>query len=88
MGYRPPILSDGSDDDVPELYDDESDDSDDNDDEVKVEFDKIEQIDPGAKQIILLSVDKTVPSGIMTRFVALAKGNGWGLGLKTSGKKL
>ena len=40
------------------------------------------------KQIILLSVDKTVPTGIMNRFVVMAKRNGWGLGLKTSGKPI
>jgi len=49
---------------------------------------KFAEISPEEKHIILLSVDKTVPSGILTRFVAMAKGNGWGLGLKTSGQTL
>jgi len=52
---------------------------------IKTEFTKFPDEE---KQIILLSVDKTVPTGIMNRFVAMAKRNGWGLGLKTSGKPI
>ena len=52
---------------------------------IRLEFAKFPD---DSKQTILLSVDKTVPTGIMNRVVILARRNGWGLGLKTNGKPI